>query len=476
MNITINSQTGSYSKPKQIYIKRTNYNNMHSVSLSKNASDVFVKSNPSFCATFWKTICISTSAGAAAGSAVGAKFGVTVDLGTGGSTLGLGTLSGGTAGGIVGGVAGAVTGTFKYFSDKNKEKKLAKLEAENAKIREQIEKYEKKDKANNDAQNKIDEELNIRHANAKAVEAQYVEELRTTYAYNKNGINELTARGLDTVAGYQSDKKSIVDFFITPFKFSLAHPERDVEVPNGILFYGLSGNGKSTLAKAIIDDITSTTETNFYDLSTAKTSDIKEKLAEISEKAEKDFYENRKRTIVFMDEFDRFVNVKTKTKDSDVKQAVINFLEHTSENGITVIAATNYPQNIDAPVLMSKTKFPIKTVIEPPSKNDIGEILAYYLNGVTGENEIDYEYLANMIEEKASLKESKYSCSAIKYIADITKQQVKKENRMVNQQDIERIINKVKPDLSKKYMDGFREDFEFMSNGMTYDEYLESKD
>lgn len=440
--------------------------------------------SPSFGATFFKTVATHIGIGASSGAGMGAYVGGSVDLGTAGATMGLASLSATAVGSIIGGASGLVSGTVNYFVDKKNEAALKKLEADNKKLAEDKAELERKEKAlkeseaMSDTKNKeaLEKQRKTLEANQKLIDI--------LQKYNTKELNTRKGVGLGTTAGYAEDKAALNEVFLSPFRKSF-DPDNYVneQIPNGILLYGLSGNGKTTLAKGMIDELMNdpNTDTVFYDLSDVSRKDLQKELSKIKEKSEVEFKETGRRTIILMDEFDgiapnpgKITQILKGEEAENVSNAYLkNFMNDCSDYGITIIATTNYPQNIESPFIINNKRFEVKTVIEPPNANDMYQILEYYLDGVT-DGEINYQEAVNLLVRNSRNKEAKYSCSAIKSIADKAKAFAKKEKRLVNQDDILRFADKSKPDLSKKYMEQFKEDFECVT-GSTYEEYLAEK-
>ncbi len=444
------------------------------------------KTNPnlSFKATFWKHLSAGISAGAASGAAIGTKVGGVVDLGTAGTTLGVPTATGATVGGFLGGITGAIGGTVSYFTCKSREeiKKAAAEEA--AKIQKEKDALEAKAKA-------LEEQQNIANSkNQKALENKQaqLDELKKQnkilekYAVKK--YEEANGVGLGRIAGYYEDKNLLNAAFISPYKKSF-NPETKYEsynVPNGVLLYGTSGNGKTTLAEGIIEELMNTTDTEYYNLSDLKRSKLEDKLSEIKEKAQQDWENNNKRTIIFLDEFDGFApnpNIIKRTLQGDDTENPSNgylksFMNDCSKFGITIIATTNYPRNIEKPFIDNDSRFSVRTAIEPPKADDITQILNYYLEGVTDDT-VNLKEITNILIQKTDKDKAMYSSSKIEKLAEKAKDKAKKEKRFVSQEDLLKIANKTNPNIDSNDIESFKEDFEFITN-MTYEEYLEEKE
>ncbi len=441
-------------------------------------------SNLSFKATFWKHLSAGISAGAASGAAIGTKVGGVVDLGSAGMSLGVPTATGATVGGFLGGVTGAIGGTVSYFTCKSREeiKKAAAEEA--AKIKKERDDLEAKAKALEEQQNSADAKNKEAFDKQQGQLEKLKEHNRILEKYAVKKYEEANGVGLGRIAGYYEDKNLLNAAFISPYKKSF-DPETKFEsynVPNGVLLYGTSGNGKTTLAEGIIEELMNTTDTEYYNLSDLKRSKLEDKLCEIKEKAQQDWENNNKRTIIFLDEFDGFAPspsiIKRKLQGDDTENPsngyLKNFMNDCSKFGITIIATTNYPRNIEKPFIDNDSRFTVRTAIEPPKAEDITQILNYYLDGLT-DNTVNLEEVTDVLVQKMDRDKAMYSSSKIEKLAEKAKDKAKKEKRFVSQEDLLKIASKTNPNIDSDDIDSFKEDFEFITN-MTYEEYLEEKE
>ena len=444
------------------------------------------KTNPnlSFKATFWKHLSAGISAGAASGAAIGTKVGGVIDLGTAGATVGVPTATGATVGSVIGGVTGAIGGTISYFTSKSREeiKKAAAEEA--AKIQKEKNALEAKAKALEEQQNIADAKNQEALEKKQAQLDELKEQNRILEKYAVKKFEEANGVGLGRIAGYYEDKNLLNVTFISPYKKSF-NPETKYEsynIPNGVLLYGTSGNGKTTLAEGIIEELMNTTNTVFYNLSDLKRSQLEDKLYEIKEKAQQDWENDNKRTIIFLDEFDGFAPnpsiFKRKLQGDDTENPsngyLKNFMNDCNKYGITIIATTNYPRNIEKPFIDNDSRFSVRTAIEPPQAEDITQILNYYLEGVTDDT-VNLEEITDILIQKTDKDKAMYSSSKIEKLAEKAKDKAKKEKRFVSQEDLLKIANKTNPNIDSDDIESFKEDFEFITN-MTYEEYLEEKE
>lgn len=440
--------------------------------------------NLSFKATFLKHLSAGISAGAASGAAIGTKVGGVVDLGTAGTTLGVPTATGATVGTVLGGVTGAIGGTVSYFTCKSREKIKKAAAEEAAKIQKEKNALEAKAKALEEQQNIADAKNQEALDKKQAQIDELKEQNRILEKYAVKKYEEANGVGLGRIAGYYEDKNLLNAAFISPYKksFNSETKYESYNVPNGVLLYGTSGNGKTTLAEGIIEELMNTTDTEYYNLSDLKRSKLEDKLSEIKEKAQQDWENNNKRTIIFLDEFDGFAPnpsiIKRKLQGDDTENPtnsyLKNFMNNCSKFGITIIATTNYPRNIEKPFIDNDTRFSVRTAIEPPKAEDITQILSYYLEGVTDDT-VDLKEITDILIQKTDKDKAMYSSSKIEKLAEKAKDKAKKEKRFVSQEDLLKIANKTNPNIDSEDIESFKEDFELIAN-MTYEEYLEEKE
>ncbi|MFA6988927.1 MAG: ATP-binding protein [Candidatus Gastranaerophilaceae bacterium] len=379
--------------------------------------------------------------------------------------------------GLSGAAIGAVGGAITYFKDKRKEKEIAKLEAEQKKLDDEKKKVEKQQQQLRELQAKADGKIrkSLEEATIALAEAQRLNEINSMY--NTKALQEIKDFGLGKIAGYKQDKLALNKAFISPFLKSMENSEIYEKVPNGVLLYGLSGNGKTTMALALAEQVLGDkVTTNFYNLSNKNGEKVVAELEIIKEKASNEFEETRQRTIVFIDEFDGIaLENGINGYNGSVNGQLKTFLNDCANYGITVVATTNHPRNIEEAFTINKKRFNVQTVIEPPTKEDIKDIVSYYLNGIADDT-VKYGELADEIDKKANEKNGKYTCSAIETIAKEAKNIGKSKKRLVTQKDLLEIINDSGPDLNSKSFAKFKDDFLYMSKGMSYDEYLTKND
>ncbi len=150
----------------------------------------------------------------------------------------------------------------------------------------------------------------------------------------------------------------------------------------GILFTGPPGTGKTTLARATAEEA----KCGFVSISGAEFSQslvgggaqvVKDLFKRAREKAENS---PSGRAIIFIDEIDAIGQRAGNVLDSTITQLLTEMDGFTEDNAITVIGATNHPENID-PALMRAGRFDKIVEIGVPDEPTRKKLLEYYIKG-----------------------------------------------------------------------------------------------
>ena len=207
--------------------------------------------------------------------------------------------------------------------------------------------------------------------------------------------------GLSRIKGYDTEKKELDRLFARPIEYSKNGISADI--PNGILLYGPQGCGKTTLARTFAESTGCNVE---YFKPTMSIDKVYNQLIDIIERAKHKFQKNNIHTFILIDEFESFA-----PKESEKSRQLKNLTDKISnEYHCSILATTNYPENIDK-TLLRDGKFH-KMAISPATASDIGLIIKYYLNGAS----INNSDLNNIIYTILNNRNGKYSNSQIKDI------------------------------------------------------------
>lgn len=221
--------------------------------------------------------------------------------------------------------------------------------------------------------------------------------------------------------------------YISPVK---ANDEKNV--PNLLLFYGPSGLGKTAIGYAIAEDA----GTKFKN-KTIGMGDEKKTLEWIKktlEQGEETYRTTGRFSIVQLNEFDDFLNDKPEL----LKEFLQLINDCSQKYHTTIFITTNNPMDINKKVL---DYVDFKIPMGVASKNDIREIVKYYVNN----RDIDNYNLDEITNEFESVKpDFMYSNAQIENIID---KKLPKSN--CTQNDFINTIRAVKPCITKDINDKF---------------------
>ncbi len=184
------------------------------------------------------------------------------------------------------------------------------------------------------------------------------------------GANE----GFNRISGYIKVKDKLKSEFILD-NMMMARTSQNKPVPNVLLFYGPTHNGKTTFAKALAEQSLSElcmidpkdyTKSGGYDYCA-----IMNKISNEADIAKKRYQHNDKqRTIIVVNEAEVIAGT-----DSIVLSELKNFIKVCSkEYKCTLFLTTNYPLDIDSEILSGDVT-PIKVAIDPPDRQICKEIV-----------------------------------------------------------------------------------------------------
>ena len=268
------------------------------------------------------------------------------------------------------------------------------------------------------------------------------EEQQVTEA--KVEIQNRKGNGFKDIAGMDGLKQMLTQKVIFILKDKEKAAKYKLLPPNGMLFYGPPGCGKSFFAEKFAEE----TGFNFMlvkasDLGSIYVHGSQGKIADLFKKAEES-----KPTIICFDEFDAFVPNRS-NKGAEHQAGEVNEflsqLNNCAQRGIFVIATSNRPDMIDPAVL--RTGRIDKLVYVPmPDKNARREMFKLHLNGRPC-SEIDADRLAELTDG--------YIASDIAYIVNDAAMGAAFSDKPITQQLLETTIKSIHPSISKEVINSY---------------------
>lgn len=215
----------------------------------------------------------------------------------------------------------------------------------------------------------------------------------------------------------------IIDFIKNPEKYQRLKSKS----PKGILMVGKPGVGKTMLAKAIANEAG-------VDFFYKNASDLENPYVGMSSKSIKNLFSKAKKSkkaIIFIDEIDSIGSREKKHSgvmyDSNIINALLTAMDGFEENnGIIVIAATNYPEKLDK-ALLRAGRFDRQISIPLPNLKGRKEILSYYTKDKALASDVNLDLLAKLTTE--------YSGADLANLVNEASIQASRENQLVIKQE-----------------------------------------
>lgn len=245
--------------------------------------------------------------------------------------------------------------------------------------------------------------------------------------------------GFADVAGMQELKDQLQSDVIDVLKNPGRAKELGLSIPNGLLFYGPPGCGKTFFAERFAEEI----GCNYMyvlcsDVASPYIHGGQEKIAALFEQARKNAP-----TILFLDEVEAMIMNRNKHNNVSEQGEVNEFLAQMNNcgaEGVMVIAATNVPSLID-PAALRAGRLELKYYIPQPDRETRIQLFKVGLKGRNPELGINYERLADLTENRVS--------SDITLIIDTAARIVFRNNfEKITQAILEEAITQIQPSVS----------------------------
>lgn len=257
-------------------------------------------------------------------------------------------------------------------------------------------------------------------------------------------IQKGKGKGFKDIAGMDGLKQMLTQKVIFILKDKEKAEKYKLMPPNGMLFYGPPGCGKSFFAEKFAEE----TGFNFMlvkasDLGSIYVHGSQGKIADLFKKAEES-----KPTVICFDEFDAFVPNRSNRGAEHQAGEVNEFLSqlnNCAQRGIFVIATSNRPDMID-PAVLRTGRIDKMVYVPMPDKEARSEMFKLHLNGRPC-GDIDAERLAEMTEG--------YIASDVAYIVNDAAMGAAFSDQPITQQLLETTISSIRPSISKEVINSY---------------------
>ena len=240
----------------------------------------------------------------------------------------------------------------------------------------------------------------------QSIPAEILNKMTVSAADFNNALREMTPSALrevfiespnvhwSDIGGLESAKQELKEAVEWPMKYPALFKHLEAKPPKGILLYGPPGTGKTMLAKAVATE----SQANFISV---KGPEFLSKWVGESEKAVRETFRKAKQAapcIIFFDEIDSITPTRGTGSDAHVTERVISQMLSEIDgieelHNVTVIAATNRPDIIDA-ALLRPGRLDRLVYVTPPDENSRHEIFRIHLANKPLESDVDLNMLS----------------------------------------------------------------------------------
>ncbi|WP_414836768.1 CDC48 family AAA ATPase [Candidatus Nanohalococcus occultus] len=256
----------------------------------------------------------------------------------------------------------------------------------------------------------------------------------------------------EDVGGLHDTQEKLQEMVEWPQKYPERFKRMGIEVPKGILLYGLPGTGKTLLAKAVANEANA----NFISI---KGPEIFSKYVGESEESIREVFKKARQVapcILFIDEIDSIATRRGSRSDSGVGDRVVNQLLTEldgieSLEGVTVIAATNRPDLID-PALLRPGRIDRSIEVEVPDVEGRKKILDVHTGKMPLAEDINLEKLSEDLEGYVGS-----DIEALCREAGMKALRGDPDSEEVTLEDFEEAMKEVKPTATEENIDHYKQ-------------------
>ncbi len=266
----------------------------------------------------------------------------------------------------------------------------------------------------------------------------------------KTVLTKKEGEGFKQVAGMEKLKQLIKEEVIEPLKDPEAFKDYGIEPPNGILFYGPPGCGKTFFAECLSEEIG-------FNFMKVKPSDVGSKYVHGGKEKIKELFNSAKEnapTILFIDEIDAMIPDRESTDighhyASEVNEWLVQ-LNNCGQHDVFIIAATNKMEKIDSAVLRAG-RFDKKILIPVPDLDSRKALFDLYLDKRKKvlSDDINLEKLSELTQN--------YVAVDIKLIVNDSARKALKNRSKISQEILQKVIEETTPSVTEKEISKYSE-------------------
>jgi len=158
-------------------------------------------------------------------------------------------------------------------------------------------------------------------------------------------------QSLADIGGMKDVKEKIVEKIVEPWKHKDEMDKYGIGMPDGILFYGPPGSGKTFIVKGVARELgLPLYKLNLSDVASSFRHETVKKIKDIISQLKEKYEKTGEASVLFLDELDSLGKSKDNgnNADADEVNTLLQELDNAGDKGIIVMAATNKLDNIEA--------------------------------------------------------------------------------------------------------------------------------
>ncbi|MDD3014506.1 MAG: ATP-binding protein [Candidatus Gastranaerophilales bacterium] len=262
--------------------------------------------------------------------------------------------------------------------------------------------------------------------------------------------------GWDRIGGYKKEQDILAKEFI--LQLAMERQEKPYNFPHAILFYGPIGNGKTTFATALAEQ----TKCKLVPLDPTVNSFETEIREELEEAKKRYLNEDKKRTIILINEANKFLSDKPANEDNiDFMKSVLDSCaqapnpDNKFASGVSFFFTTNHPLKISDEIRRDGRCGTIVS-LDPPEGQNAKDVFAHYIKkAIDDDKDVNYDELVeNLMRVRP---DAAYSNDKIKSIVLKASRDYQKDKNTPLQKHLLNSIQNNSPDIKGERLIEYQE-------------------